>query len=260
MHTATAQDLSLAAELDQAMVAVVAELTTTFHAGVTKELDWRKRQLRQVIALVTENVEPIEEAIAADLGGCKLRGVFEMGAVDDAALALKHLDRWARDERLPWGSPWGRSVVRSEPKGVVLLIAPWNFPIALVLGPLVGILAAGNCCAIKPSEVSPASSALLARLIPKYFPPEAVRIVPGGIAETTALLAQRWDHIMYTGNGSVGRVVMAAAAKHLTPVTLELGGKSPVIVDCSAKVSLAAKRIVQSKFAMNTGQVCTTPV
>ena len=259
MHVATPEDVALAAELKHTMATVVAELNQTFHTGVTKDLAWRKQQLRQLITLVKENIEQIIDAISKDLGGPNMRGCFELGSVEQAAFALKNLDRWARDERLPWGSPWAKSVVRREPKGVVLLISPWNFPIELVLNPLVGILAAGNCCVIKPSEVSSASCALLCELVPKYLSRDAVRVVSGGVAETTALLAQRWDHIMYTGNGSVGRIVMATAAKHLTPVTLELGGKSPVIVDSSAKLGLAAKRIVQAKFGANAGQVCISP-
>lgn len=239
--------------------AMLKEMRSTFRGGKTRDLAWRKHQLNQLIKLCLENIDAIVEAMGIDLGGPKLRSVFEMGFVEQARYALKNLDRWARDEPVAFGSPWGRNVVRREPKGVVLCISPWNFPINLALDPLVAILAAGNCCVLKPSEMASASCALLTRLVPRYMDPDAVRIITGGAPEVTALLELKWDHIMYTGNGSVGRVVMAAAAKHLTPVTLELGGKSPVIVDKSAKIDLAAKRIAQGKWISNAGQVCIAP-
>ena len=130
----------------------------------------------------------------------------------------------------------------------MLLISPWNFPIGLCFRPLVSILAAGNCCLIKPSEVSPHSAKAVQELVERYLPSDAVRVVQGAVDETTALLTLRFDHIFYTGNGFVARIVMKAAAQHLTPTTLELGGKSPCFVDSTAKLGLAAKRIVLSKF------------
>ena len=141
----------------------------------------------------------------------------------------------------------------------MLIIGPWNYPIQLVLAPLVGALAAGNAAVLKPSEVSRARVACArASSSPQYLDPEAVAVVEGGVPETTALLDERWDHIFYTGNGTVGRVVMAAAAKHLTPVTLELGGKSPTIVDRSANLDVAARRIAWGKY-INAGQTCVAP-
>ena len=239
--------------------AMLHELRTTFRTGVTKSVSWRKHQLGNLINLIKENTDAIREAVQADLGGPDLRGVFDMGAIEQAAYAISMLDRWTKDEKVSFGSPWGSNVIRHEPKGVVLVIAPWNFPFDLALGPMVAVLAAGNCCVLKPSEVASASCELLTKLIPQYMSRSAVRVVAGGPPEVTALLELRWDHIMYTGNGSVGRIIMAAAAKHLTPVTLELGGKSPVIVDKTANIQLAAKRIVQGKFAANAGQVCISP-
>jgi aldehyde dehydrogenase (NAD+) len=140
----------------------------------------------------------------------------------------------------------------------VLIIGPWNYPVQLVLAPLVGALAAGNAAVLKPSEVAAHTSRALARLIPRYLDGDAIAVIEGGVPETTALLDERWDHIFYTGNGTVGRVVMAAAAKHLTPVTLELGGKSPTIVDRSANLDVAARRIVWGKY-INAGQTCVAP-
>ena len=142
-----------------------------------------------------------------------------------------------------------------EPLGVVLVIAPWNYPVQLALSPLVGAIAAGNCAVVKPSEVTPATSAALARLVAQHLDPDAIAVVEGAVDETQALLAERFDHILYTGNGRVARVVMEAAAKHLTPVTLELGGKSPVIVMPDVDVSEVAPGVAQAIF-FNSGQVC----
>ncbi len=148
-------------------------------------------------------------------------------------------------------------VVR-DPLGVVLIIAPWNYPLQLALAPLVGALAAGNTALVKPSELAPATSAAIAELLPRYLGEEAVAVVEGAVPETTALLEQRFDHIFYTGNGAVGRIVMTAAAKHLTPVTLELGGKSPVVVEPGADLAVTARRIARGKF-LNAGQTCVAP-
>jgi len=238
---------------------MVGELRSNFRTGKTKSLEWRKQQIRQLIKMVQENVDSIQKAVKEDLGGARVRSVFEMDAVEDAHMALENLDRWAADERVPDENAFGKSVIRREPKGVVLIIAPWNFPIALALRPLVAVLAAGNCAVLKPSEVSVHCGKLLAEIVPKYLPRDAVRVATGGVSETTALLACHYDHIMYTGNGTVGRIVMAAAARNLTPVTLELGGKSPVIIDKTAKLGLAAKRIMVAKFGANAGQICIAP-
>jgi aldehyde dehydrogenase (NAD+) len=142
-----------------------------------------------------------------------------------------------------------------EPLGVALIIAPWNYPIYLTVTPLAAALAAGNCAVVKPSELAPASSALLARLLPEYLDADAVTVVEGGVSETTDLLAERFDHILYTGGPTVGRIVAEAAAKHLTPVTLELGGKSPAIVHRDANLTQAARRVAFAKWA-NAGQTC----
>jgi aldehyde dehydrogenase (NAD+) len=135
------------------------------------------------------------------------------------------------------------------------VVAPWNYPVQLLLSPVAAALAAGNAVVAKPSEVSPATSAVIARWLPEYVDADAVAVVEGGVPETTALLEQRWDHVFYTGNGTVGRIVAAAAAQHLTPVTLELGGKSPAIVTAEADLELAASRIAFSKW-LNAGQTC----
>ena len=160
--------------------------------------------------------------------------------------------------RAPW-LLWPSSArIHREPFGVVLIVSPWNYPLQLALAPLVGALAAGNCAVIKPSELAPATSSFLAATLLRYLDPECVQVVEGGPSEAEALLAERWDYIFYTGSPRVGRMVMEAAAKHLTPVTLELGGKSPCIVDRSANLRVAARRIMWGKL-MNAGQVCIAP-
>jgi aldehyde dehydrogenase (NAD+) len=145
-----------------------------------------------------------------------------------------------------------------QPLGVVLVIAPWNYPVQLLLSPLVAALAAGNCVALKPSELAPATASLIAELVPRYLDPEAVTVFEGGVGRTTELLAEPFDHILFTGSTRVGKVVMAAAAKHLTPVTLELGGKSPTLVAADADLGVAAKRVAWAKY-LNAGQTCIAP-
>lgn len=152
----------------------------------------------------------------------------------------------------------GSSYVKHDPLGVVAIIAPWNFPFQLSLGPLVAAVAAGNAAVIKPSELAPASAVVLERLVNLYLDTDAIKVVQGAVAETTELLRQRFDHIFYTGNGEVAKHIMRAATEHLTPVTLELGGKSPTIVHNDADLELAAARIVVNKF-FNAGQVCLAP-
>ncbi len=237
-------------------------LRAAFESGRTRPIEWRREQLLQLKKLLKENGDELVAAIHADLGRPELEGwitdvTVTVGEVD---LALKSLNRWLKPQRVSTPlnqQPASARIVR-EPLGVVLIIAPWNYPVQLLLSPLVGALAAGNCAVLKPSEVSAHTSAILGRLIPKYLDRECVALIEGGVDETTALLRERFDHILYTGNGAVGRVVMEAAAKYLTPVTLELGGKSPCIVDEQVDVAVAARRIVWGKF-LNAGQTCIAP-
>mmetsp|Transcript_60706 Transcript_60706/g.130387 ORF Transcript_60706/g.130387 Transcript_60706/m.130387 type:complete len:502 (+) Transcript_60706:47-1552(+) len=227
-----------------------------FAKGKTKDLAWRRQQLEQCHRMIAENHEAITAATRADLGGSKIRGVAELAAAGAADHALDCLDEWTREK---WVGGWfHREYVRPEPKGVILIISPWNFPFNLCLHPMVEAIAAGNCVVIKPSELNNKCSPLIESLISKYLDPECVKVVQGAIPETSALLEQRWDHIMYTGNGAVGRIIMQAAAKHLTPVTLELGGKSPVIVDETANLDVACERVAMAKW-LNCGQICVAP-
>jgi len=180
--------------------------------------------------------------------------------VSEARHAIKHLRRWMRPRRVatPLALLGSRSRIVHEAKGVVLILSPWNFPVNLTLAPFVSAIAAGNCVVMKPSEMTPHTSALMKRIIGELFDESEAAVIEGdaGIAET--LLRKKWDHIFFTGSPAVGRVVMKAAAEHLTPVTLELGGKSPVIIDRTANLDEAAKKIAWGKF-LNCGQICIAP-
>ncbi|MEU3733147.1 aldehyde dehydrogenase family protein [Streptomyces sp. NPDC033538] len=244
-------------------VDVVARLRATFRTGRTKPVEWRTAQLRRLRALLTEHGPDLEAALHADLGKSAAEAQrTEIGfTVREIDHTLDHLTDWLRPEPAPVPAHLGADATawtQYDPLGVVLVIAPWNYPAQLLLAPVVGALAAGNTVVAKPSELAPATSAALARLLPQYLDTEAVAVVEGGIPETTALLAERFDHVFYTGNGTVGRIVMRAAAEHLTPVTLELGGKSPAFVDRDADLDLVAARLAGGKF-LNAGQTCVAP-
>lgn len=237
-------------------------LRATFDSGRTADLGWRKRQLQGVIDLVRENEEQLSAALAADLGKPAFdTWLTELNLVkDEAAHAIKHLGGWAKRTKrsVPLVAQPAKAWTEPQPLGVVLIIAPWNYPLQLLLAPAVAALAAGNAMVLKPSELAPATSAAVAELVPKYLDTDAVTVVEGGVPETTALLAEAWDHILYTGSTRVGQVVMEAAAKHLTPVTLELGGKSPTIIAADANLPVAARRVAWAKI-LNAGQTCIAP-
>jgi aldehyde dehydrogenase (NAD+) len=242
--------------------AVLGSLRRYFQTGATRPLSWRLSQLDALEHLLMEREQDIIAALQADLRKPETEAYLsEVAAIQsELRFARKRLARWMRPERVstPLVAQPGRSFVYREPLGVVLIIAPWNYPFQTVVLPMLGALAAGNCVVVKPSEVAAHTSALLAEWLPKYLDRDAVKVMEGGVPETTALLREKWDHIFYTGNGTVGRIVMEAAAKHLTPVTLELGGKSPCIVDETADLDTTAKRIVFGKF-FNAGQTCVAP-
>ncbi|MEM1413628.1 MAG: aldehyde dehydrogenase family protein [Myxococcota bacterium] len=245
-----------------AIPGVVAQARARFETGATRSLDWRLRQLDGIARFLTERETEILDALHLDLGKPDIEayGAEVSFVANDVAHVKKHLAHWMRPEKVavPLVARPGSSEIRREPLGVVLIIAPWNYPFQLAMAPLVAALAGGNAAIVKPSEVAPNTAALFSRWLPKYLDAEAVRVIEGGVPETTALLAERFDHVFYTGNGRVGRIVMRAAAAHLTPVTLELGGKSPVIVHRSADIDVAARRIVWGKF-FNAGQTCVAP-
>jgi aldehyde dehydrogenase (NAD+) len=241
---------------------VVARLRDAHQSGLTRPAAWRHQQLAQLRRLLEEGEAELLEAVRTDLGKAGAEAYLadigitlaEIGHID------AHLDGWMQPQRVkvPWKLRPGSARIVNEPLGVTLVIAPWNLPVQLLLVPMATALAAGNAVVGKPSEITPTVSSVLARLVPRYLDERAVAVVEGGVEETTELLDQRFDHIFYTGNGKVGRVVMEAAARHLTPVTLELGGKSPVVVDRTANLDVAARRIAWGRFA-NAGQACISP-
>jgi aldehyde dehydrogenase (NAD+) len=240
----------------------IERLRATFDSGRTTEVAWRKRQLEGVMELVRTHEREITQALAADLGKPPFDAwLAELNMVkDEAAHAIKYLSGWVKREGRPVAmvAQPSKAWLEPQPVGVVLIIAPWNYPVQLMLAPAVAALSAGCAMVIKPSELAPATSSLMADLIPRYLDPDAVAVVEGDVAVTTELLDQRWDHILFTGSTRVGQVVMEAAAKHLTPVTLELGGKSPTIVAADANLEVAAKRVAWGKY-INAGQTCTAP-
>jgi len=244
------------------LATLVDHVRATFRTGHTTPLAWRRHQLEQMKKMLEDNEERFIEALRVDLGKPTVEGfvtdiAFVLGEIESM---LKNLKKWNKTERVssPIVTQPSKSRRIPQPLGVVLVIAPWNYPVQLLLVPAAGAIAAGNAVVMKPSEVSGATSAVLAELLPQYMDQSAITVVEGGVVETTELLAQQFDHIFYTGNGTVGRIVMTAAAKHLTPVTLELGGKSPVVVDKSANISVAARRIAWGKW-LNAGQTCIAP-
>ncbi|MBF6149531.1 aldehyde dehydrogenase family protein [Nocardia nova] len=244
------------------ITAVVERMRRGFASGRTRSVEWRLEQLRNLVKLLDQCEDEVAAALAEDLGRSKQEAWFGdiASTRGEAVFAIKHLRGWMKRQRQSLsliqypGSAW----IQYEPLGVVLIIGPWNYPVVLTLGPLIAALAAGNCAVIKPSELAPATSALLARLVPKYFDSTAVAVVEGDAGVTQALLAQGFDHAVFTGGTEVGKKIMAAAAPTLTPVTLELGGKSPVIVTADADLEVVARRLAWVKF-MNSGQTCIAP-
>jgi aldehyde dehydrogenase (NAD+) len=242
--------------------AVVAGLRKTFATGRTRDVAWRKQQLQALEKMVVDNEPAIADALEQDLG----RKPFEAWLADiastagEAADAAKNVGKWMRRKHrlLEFAQLPGRGWVEYEPFGTVLVIGAWNFPFALTLGPAVGAIAAGNTVVLKPSEVSPASSALMAELVPKYLDNDAIVVIEGDAAVSQELISQGFDKLCFTGGTEIGRKVYEGAAKHLTPVTLELGGKSPVIVAADADIDVAAKRIAWTKL-INSGQICIAP-
>ena len=263
-----ADDITVEAEAPEAIAApeTIAELRRelgkVFLSGRTATLDWRETQLRGVIDLVQDNEAQLLDAMAKDLGKPAFEGWMTdlLTVRDEAKDALALVHKWVKPTRykVPVIAQPAKAWTEPQPLGTVLIIAPWNYPIQLLLAPLVGALAAGNTVVLKPSELAPATAAILAELVPRYVDPKAVRVVLGGVEVSSELLAQPWDHVFYTGSTRVGRIVMEAAATHLSPVTLELGGKSPTIIASDADLEVAARRVAWSKY-LNAGQTCVAP-
>lgn len=233
-----------------------------FETGATRSAAFRMAQLEKLRAALISHEALIFEALRADLNKAPMETYMcETGMVlDEIRFHLRHLPRWMKERTVPTplAQFHARSFVSPEPYGVALILSPWNYPIQLCLSPLVGAISGGNCAVVKPSAYAPATSSAIAALIGDTFDPSYIAVVEGGRAQNSALLEQKFDYIFFTGSVAVGKVVMEAAAKHLTPVTLELGGKSPVIVDETADIPLAARRIAFGKV-LNAGQTCVEP-
>ena len=258
----TDTDTEVRSTVDPDLPGLVAGLRATHAAGRTRSVEWRLGQLRALARLLEECEDEIAGALAADLDRNRFDAWFGdiASTMGEVTYAIKNLRRWMRPKRvgLPLAQQPGRARVQYEPLGVVLVIGPWNYPVFLTLGPLVAALAAGNCVVLKPSELAPATSALLARIVPAYLDAGAVKVVEGGGDTTQDLLAIGFDHALFTGGTEIGRKIMAGAAATLTPVTLELGGKSPAVVAADADLGIAARRIAWVKM-MNSGQTCISP-
>ncbi|XP_057207153.1 aldehyde dehydrogenase family 3 member A2 isoform X1 [Triplophysa rosa] len=241
---------------------VVDKAREAFQSGKSRSLQYRKQQLRALHRLITERQADIAQALKQDINKSVYdTTLFELiGLENDIKLAESNLADWAAPQpaRKNLGTAIDDVYIKPEPLGVVLIIGAWNYPWALTLQPLVGAIAAGNAAVVKPSELSEHSARLLKELLPQYLDKEMYPVVKGGVPETQELLKQRFDHIFYTGNSTVGKLVMEAAARHLTPVTLELGGKSPCYIDRNCDIAVACRRITWGKFA-NCGQTCIAP-
>ncbi|KAI9097645.1 hypothetical protein K1719_025416 [Acacia pycnantha] len=246
-----------------AALLLVEELRGIFASGTTRSYEWRVSQLKALSKLLDDREQQIIEALRSDLCKPPLETVvYEIAMLKNSCrVALKELKHWMKPEKVKTSIatfPSSAEIV-SEPLGVVLIISAWNYPFLLSLDPVIGAIAAGNTVVLKPSEIAPVTSSLLVKLLEEYMDNSSIKVVEGAVDETSALLQQKWDKIFYTGNGRVGRIVMAAAAKHLTPVVLELGGKSPVVVDSDINLRVAARRIIAGKWGCNNGQACISP-
>jgi aldehyde dehydrogenase (NAD+) len=241
---------------------LVARHRKYFLSGNTRSVEWREAQLDALHALMTERADDLCAALWKDLRRNRVDAdaTDVKYVADEATYARRHLRSWMSPLHVstPLIMAPGRTEIRFDPLGVGLIIGAWNYPIMLSLSPLVAAIAGGNAAVIKPSEVSPACAEVIAKLVPQYLDAQAFSVVEGGVPETTALLEQQWDHIFFTGGPPIGKVVMTAAAKHLTPVVLELGGKNPTVVHESTDLRVAARRIAQGRWS-NAGQTCTAP-
>ena len=222
----------------------------------------RKQKLKKVKKWIRANESHIIKALYDDFKKSpeEVRIAEIKPIISEINDALKHLRDWAAPQRVktPLYLLGSKSHIISQPKGLNLIIAPWNFPFNLTIAPTVSAIAAGNCVVLKPSELTPNCEQVIVRMIAELFPPEEITVITGGVEETTQLLELKWDHIFFTGSPSVGKIVMKAASNHLTPVTLELGGKNPVIVDKTANIKDAAQKLIWGKL-INNGQSCVSP-
>lgn len=233
-----------------------------FKEGECKDVEFRLVQLSRLADWIDEHETEIMNALKKDLNKSSFEAyATEIGQVkEEIKYSMKHLSNWAKPKRVPTPITQfpSKSFIYHEPYGVVLIMSPWNYPFLLTIAPLIGAICAGNCVVVKPSAYSAHTSALIAKMVAELFPDKYIRVIEGGRIENESLLNEKFDYIFFTGSTEVGKYVMERASRHLTPVSLELGGKSPCIVDETADIKLAAKRIVWGKF-LNCGQTCVAP-
>ncbi|MDZ8029734.1 aldehyde dehydrogenase [Nostoc sp. DedSLP04] len=232
-----------------------------FQTGKTKDVNFRIEQLKNLKQAIIEHEQSIVEALKTDLHKPEVETYLtEISVIKDIDYAIKHLQNWTKPQKaaVSWDFFSYSARIYPEPLGVVLIIGPWNYPFQLIISPLIGAIAAGNCAIIKPSEIASHTSDVIAKIIAKHFDPAYLAVVEGGVEASQKLLAEKFDHIFFTGGTAVGKIIMAAAAKYLTPVTLELGGKSPCIVDTDINLEHSVRRITWGKF-INAGQTCIAP-
>lgn len=233
-----------------------------FRSGETRPLNFRIAQLKKLKSIIKAHENDITQALHKDLGKSYKESSFDEVALTlhEIDVVIKHLKHWAQPKKVktPLILQPARSTIYYEPYGGVLILAPWNYPFYLIASPLIGAIAAGNCVVIKPSEIAAHTQDVMAKLINEHFPAYYLKVLTGGPEIAQQLLQEKFDYIFFTGGTAIGKRVMEAAAKHLTPITLELGGKSPCIVDESANLDHAARRIAWAK-TMNAGQVCIAP-
>jgi aldehyde dehydrogenase (NAD+) len=233
-----------------------------FGTGITKSLSFRMNALKKLRKAILNNEQKILDALKKDLNKSEFESYMtEIGMVlDEIKTFLKHTPTWGKNQKVktPFAQFAGKSYIINEPYGVVLVMAPWNYPFQLSIAPIIGAIAAGNCIIIKPSEFAPNVSTVIADMIKENFSFNYITVIQGGLDINQILLEQKFDYIFFTGSVNVGKIVMEKAAKFLTPVCLELGGKSPCIVDKTADIPMAAKRIAFGKF-INAGQTCVAP-
>ncbi|MDJ1181761.1 aldehyde dehydrogenase [Roseofilum casamattae] len=239
---------------------IIAAQRSFFASRRSQDITFRRTQLQKLRGAITENKSRILTALRADLSKPELEGYYEFSPISEIDYALKHLRTWMKPRRVmpPLVSLPSQAEIRPEPLGVVLIISAWNYPFSLAICPLVNAIAAGNCAIVKPSEFAPHTSAMLAELIEETFPKDYITVIEGDGSTSQSLLAEKLDLIFFTGSGRVGKLVLEQAAKTLTPVVLELGGKSPCIVDKNCDLKTTARRIIWGKF-LNAGQTCIAP-
>lgn len=241
---------------------IVARQREFFESGATRPVSFRMEALRKLQKAIKDNEALLNEAMKADLNKSPFETYMtETGLVlDEIRFHLKHLPRWAkkRSVKTPIAQFHAKSFAAPEPYGTALIMSPWNYPVQLCLDPLVGAISGGNCVILKPSAYAAATSSAIAKIIGETFSPEYIAVIEGGREQNSALLEEVFDYIFFTGSVEVGKTVMAAASRNLTPVTLELGGKSPVIVDETANLKIAARRVAFGKV-LNAGQTCIAP-